>query len=222
MALRSIKSFVLRQGRMTDAQKTAAATLQPLYGIDIRTTYFDDFYTPEDDLTLEIGFGMGDSLFALAQAFPHKKYLGIEVHPPGIGRLLRLIETAGLTNLRVIQEDAILVLKEFIPDASLNEVQLFFPDPWPKKRHHKRRIVQPHFAQLIAQKLKPSGLFHLATDWQPYAEHMMEVLSKEPAFTNAAGVGEYSPRDDRPLSKFEQKGQQKGHAIFDLRFLRCP
>ncbi len=222
MVLRSIKSFVVRQGRMTDAQKAATASLQPRYGIDIHTTCFDHFFTSEDDLTLEIGFGMGDSLFALAEANPHKKYMGIEVHPPGIGRLLRLIEASGLDNIRVIQDDAISVLKNFIPDASLNEVQLFFPDPWHKKRHHKRRIVNDAFIRLIAQKLKSEGLFHLATDWQPYAESMMEVLTPSSLFKNLAGEGQFSPRGDRPLSKFESRGMKLGHQIFDLQFLKSP
>lgn len=222
MVLRSIKSFVVRQGRMTDAQKAASANLQPRYGIDIKTARFDDFYTPENELTLEIGFGMGDSLFALAEAHPHKKYIGIEVHPPGIGRLLRLTEASSLDNIRVIQDDAVSILKDFIPDASLNEVQLFFPDPWHKKRHHKRRIVNDVFIRLIAQKLKPEGLFHLATDWQPYAESMLEILTPSPLFKNLAGEGQFSPRGDRPLSKFESRGIKLGHQIFDLRFLKCP
>ncbi len=221
MVLRSIKSFVVRQGRMTEAQKTAAVLLQPRYGININTAKFNDFYTLEDELTLEIGFGMGDSIFALAQAFPHKKYIGIEVHPPGIGRLLRLIEASGLNNIRVIQDDAISVLKDFIPDVSLNEVQLFFPDPWHKKRHHKRRIVNDAFIHLIAQKLKPEGLFHLATDWQPYAESMMTILTPSPLFKNLAGTDQFSPRGDRPLSKFENRGMKLGHQIFDLQFLKC-
>ncbi len=215
---RQIKSFALRQGRKTRAQQEAMQQFWPQFGIDPRTQTFADCFSPEAHLVLEIGFGMGDTLLAMAAAEPQNTFIGIEVHSPGVGRLLHLVGCHQIQNIRVIQADAVEVLRDFFPDASLERVQLFFPDPWPKKRHFKRRIVQPEFVQLIAKKLKASGLFHLATDWQPYAEHMLTTLSQNSELTNIAGKGQFTDRGDRPMTKFEQRGCDLGHAIFDLKF----
>ncbi len=215
---RVIKSYVLRQGRLTRGQQQALERLSDIYGIDYSPEMLelDTLYTHTAPVTLEIGFGNGESLIQQAAARPDNNYLGIEVHRPGVGRLLSLIEKAGLSNLRVINHDAVEVLQQQIPDQSLDCVQLFFPDPWHKKRHHKRRIVNDNFVRLVQQKLKPGGLFHLATDWQDYAEHMLTVMEQAEGFTNTAGEGSYAKNTGRPLTKFEQRGQQLGHGVWDL------
>lgn len=237
---RPIRSFVRREGRLTKGQQRALDDLWAQFGIDSAgpdTLETDRLAHPEPVLdfsslfnteagstqntVLEIGFGNGASLVEMAAAQPDNNYLGIEVHRPGVGNLIRLLGEQGLQNVRVICDDAVQVLKHRIADASLDRVQLFFPDPWHKKRHHKRRIVSPEFAALIAQKLKPGGIFHLATDWEDYAEQMMEVLSAAPDYQNLAAKGEYSPRPEwRPLTKFEQRGQRLGHGVWDLLFQR--
>jgi len=235
---RPIRSFVRREGRLTRGQQRAMDTLWADFGVD---TPGVETLEPErhalvaelldldalfgrdtsGDRVLEIGFGMGQSLAEMAALFPRNDYLGIEVHRPGVGTLLRLLEERDLHNVRVICDDAVQVLKHHLPDACLDRVQLYFPDPWHKKRHHKRRMVTPEFSALIARKLKPGGVFHLATDWENYAEQMMDVLSAAPAFRNMAGDGGYSPRPDwRPLTKFEQRGQRLGHGVWDLLFER--
>ena len=170
---------------------------------------------------LEIGFGNGGSLAQMAKANPQNNYLGIEVHRPGVGNLLLQIEQDNISNIRVICADAVEVLEQMIPDASLYRVQLFFPDPWHKKKHHKRRIVQKPFVELLRQKLIIGGVFHMATDWQDYAEHMMVVMSEAEGFNNQSGAGEYAERPDyRPLTKFEQRGHRLGHSVWDLLFER--
>jgi tRNA (guanine-N7-)-methyltransferase len=167
---------------------------------------------------LEIGFGMGQATAQIAAALPGTDFIGIEVHPPGVGGLLKLIGEQQLTNLRLIRHDAVEVLDEMIAPASLAGVHIFFPDPWHKKRHHKRRLIQPAFVSALVTKLAPGGRLHCATDWQPYAEQMLEVLSAEPALVNCAGSG-YAPRPDyRPLTKFEARGLQLGHGVWDLVF----
>jgi len=172
-------------------------------------------------VTLEIGFGNGDTLALLAERNPDRNYFGIEVHRPGVGRLLRNIEKHGLDNLRVGNHDAVEVLKQQIPDASLDAVLLYFPDPWPKKRHHKRRIVQPEFAELIATKLAPGGRWHLATDWENYAEHMLEVLNACPELENLSPTGDWVERPpERPETHFERRGKRLGHQVWDLMFRR--
>lgn len=211
--MRTIKSFVIRQGRMTPAQKQAFENLNPLYFIDISNPEHANLFKNHQNIVLEIGFGMGDALLHYAKSNPDTLYLGIEVHPPGIGRVLRFVETLQLQNIRIIQGDAIEALQNFIPDESLAAVHLFFPDPWPKARHHKRRIVNIAFADLIAKKLKAQGKFHLATDWENYAEWMNEVLNPHPAFKKIS-----EDRGNRPLTKFEQRGIHLGHSIFDLYF----
>lgn len=237
---RPIRSFVRREGRLTKGQQRALDDLWGQFGIDsagpdtleperialneplldLDRLFAREPHSPRQ-MVLEIGFGNGASLAEMAAAQADVDYLGIEVHRPGVGNLLRLLGENDLHNVRVICDDAVQVLKHRIADACLDRVQLFFPDPWHKKRHHKRRIVSPEFAALIAQKLKPGGVFHLATDWEDYAEQMMEVLSATPGYQNLAGAGQYSPRPDwRPLTKFEQRGQRLGHGVWDLLFER--
>ena len=215
---RTIKSYVLRQGRLTRGQQQALDQLWPVYGIDFKPERLDldTLFNRPAAITLEVGFGNGDSLMQQAASNPQNNYLGIEVHRPGVGRLLHLADNAGITNVRVINHDAVEVLQLQIPDQSLDCVQLFFPDPWHKKRHHKRRIIKAEFIQLIHQKLKPGGLFHLATDWQDYAEHMLAEMEQAKKFSNTAGKGNYAENTDRPLTKFEQRGQRLGHGIWDL------
>jgi tRNA (guanine-N7-)-methyltransferase len=222
---RSIRSFVRREGRLTRGQQRALAVLWPQFGIDRGDSLLDleALFGRAAPKVLEIGFGMGTSLAAMAAARPEWDFVGIEVHRPGVGTLLRQVEAQGLRNVRVICDDAVEVLKQRIPDASLDRVLLFFPDPWHKKRHHKRRIVQPDFVALVAIKLKPGGVFHLATDWEDYAEHMLAVVGASPAFRNLAGAGCYAPRSaERPLTKFEQRGRRLGHGVWDLLFERAP
>lgn len=218
--MRHIRSFVRREGRMTNSQQRALDTLWPRFGIDPETPIEPTaLFGREAPTHLEIGFGMGHALFELAKTHPDEHYIGIEVHRPGVGRLLDEVDKSGLTNVRVLKHDAIEALKQQIPDNSLDSVMLFFPDPWHKKRHHKRRIVQPPFIALIRQKLKPGGLFHLATDWEEYAEWMMEILSQTEGMENRAGAQQFSPRpDSRPVTKFEQRGLRLGHGVWDLLF----
>ena len=221
---RPIRSFVRREGRITPSQQRALARLWPRYGLDAGEQLFDlaEIYGRHATRVLEIGFGDGVSLLRQAQAHPESDYLGIEVHRPGVGRLLRALERAELTNVRVICEDAVTVLRRNIPEQSLDVVQLFFPDPWPKKRHHKRRIVQPEFVELVRTRLREGGRFHLATDWEAYAQHMMVILSEAPGYHNVAGSGSFVSRpDSRPLTKFELRGQRLGHRVWDLIFERC-
>jgi tRNA (guanine-N7-)-methyltransferase len=220
---RTIRSFVQRAGRITGAQERALEQLWPRFGIDFSPIPldFDSIFGRSAPRTLEIGIGDGETLLALAALHPERDFLGVEVHRPGVGHCLLGIESGGLTNVRLIAQDAVEVLERQLPDRSLDEVLLYFPDPWPKKRHHKRRIVQPAFAELLATRLKPGGSFRLATDWAPYAEHMLEVLRASPAFTNASPAGDYVPRPaSRPLTKFERRGERLGHEVFDLEFRR--
>jgi len=220
---RGIKSFVQRAGRITRAQERAMAELWPLWGVEFSPAPLDldALFGRRASRVLEIGIGDGETLLALAAAHPGRDYLGIEVHRPGVGHCLLGIESRGLANVRLSSHDAVEVLEQQVPDASLDEALLYFPDPWPKKRHHKRRIVQPAFVELLARKLKPGGTFRLATDWAPYAEHMLEVLRASPSFTNASPSGDYVPRpDSRPQTKFERRGERLGHEVFDLAFTR--
>ncbi|MCF6253758.1 MAG: tRNA (guanosine(46)-N7)-methyltransferase TrmB [Thiomicrorhabdus sp.] len=218
-----IKSFALRQGRLSQAQQKAIDTLWPTFGLEVDNTLLDfsQVFHRDAPTIVEIGFGMGKSLAEMAEANPDNNYIGIDVHRPGVGALLRLIAEKELTNIRVFNHDAIEVLEQCIPKNSLAGLYLFFPDPWHKTRHHKRRILQPAFAQSIAQHLKIGGHFHMATDWENYAEHMMEVMSMAPNYRNTAGEKVYTPRPDyRPLTKFEQRGQRLGHGVWDLIFER--
>ncbi len=222
---RTIRSFVLREGRMTDSQKNAIAENWSCYGLDVTGDTLDmkDVFQRRAPTFLEIGFGMGGSLVAMAEVSPENNYIGIEVHRPGVGRLLMDVREKKLTNLKVFNHDAVEVLKQAIADESLDGVFLFFPDPWPKARHHKRRIVQPEFAALVAQKLKPGGFFHMATDWADYAESMLKVMNAMPMYVNrAADGGAVDKPSYRPRTKFEQRGRRLGHDIWDLIFERRP
>jgi tRNA (guanine-N7-)-methyltransferase len=219
---RPIRSFVLRQGRLTAAQQRAIETGMPRFGVAYapKMLAFDTLFgRKESPKVLEIGFGMGDSTAAIAAANPDIDYLGIEVHGPGVGNLLRLIEASDLKNLRLIQHDAVEVLNNMIADGSLDGVHIFFPDPWHKKRHHKRRLIQGPFVNMLCSKLKAGAYLHVATDWQEYAEWVLEVLNAEPLLQNTAA--DYAPRPDyRPLTKFEKRGIKLGHGVWDLIFLR--
>ncbi len=219
--MRPVRSFVLRQGRLTKGQDDALERLWPIYGIERANTVLeiDALFRQKSPLTLEIGFGDGVSLATMAEAAPEKNFIGIEVHRPGVGRLLHLIEEKKLTNLRVMDDDAVEIIKNRIPEKSLDTVQLFFPDPWHKKRHNKRRIVQNDFVSLIASRLKVGGVFHLATDWEDYAIHMAEIMDASDDFKSLApaSTAPYSPKPDtRPTTKFETRGLKLGHGVWDL------
>jgi tRNA (guanine-N7-)-methyltransferase len=219
--LRRIRSFVRREGRLTKGQQRALSELFPRYGIklDQGRLDLDVLFGRQAFRVLEIGFGNGASLAQIAACHPENDYLGIEVHRPGVGNLLLQIEKQGLTNIRVSNDDAVEVLEQQVPDDSLDAVYLFFPDPWHKKKHHKRRIVQPLFVQLLSRKLKTGGIFHMATDWEDYAEYMLQVMTAAEGYMNLAGEGNYIKRPEyRPLTKFEQRGQRLGHGVWDLIF----
>ncbi|MEJ1365806.1 MAG: tRNA (guanosine(46)-N7)-methyltransferase TrmB [Candidatus Sedimenticola sp. (ex Thyasira tokunagai)] len=221
---RPIKSYVLRTGRMTPGQERAFDRLWPQFGIDFngQPLEFAQLFGNSNPVFIEIGFGNGESLAQMAAAAPENNYLGIEVHRPGVGHLLLKIEELKLKNLRVIQHDAVEVLTQGVADATLAGLFLFFPDPWHKKRHHKRRILKPSFVSLLERVIRPGGFFHAATDWEPYAEQMLEVMSAaDNTFDNSAGKGAFTPRPTyRPLTKFEQRGHRLGHGVWDLIFLR--
>lgn len=215
---RTIRSFVLRQGRLTKGQQHALKTVWPLYGIDQSDTLLDfqDLFGRDAPITLEIGFGNGDSLAEMAKAAPERDFIGIEVHRPGVGRLLHLVNEYKLTNVRVINDDAVEVLKNRIPKHSLDRIQLFFPDPWHKKKHNKRRIVQETFLQQVHPLLKSEGIFHLATDWEPYAEHMSDIMEASPNFQSISNTPFSERPEYRPLTKFENRGIKLGHGVWDL------
>ena len=208
---RPIRSYVLRQGRTTPAQQRALKELFPKYGIAFSSAKLHSArYAP---LVLEVGSGMGETTIAIAKAHPEADFIAVEVHAPGVGALLNAIERERLTNVRVIRHDAVEVLERMVEDASLVAIHLFFPDPWPKKRHHKRRLVQPDVAALMARKLMAGGTLHAATDWPDYAEQMAAVFGAEPLLEPAAGG--FAPR---PATKFESRGRRLGHPIRDLHF----
>ncbi|MEW5682892.1 MAG: tRNA (guanosine(46)-N7)-methyltransferase TrmB [Pseudomonadota bacterium] len=219
--MRRIRSFVLREGRLTKGQQHALDTYWADYGVDYQPQLIDlpALFGRDNHKVLEIGFGMGKSLVQMAKAAPEKDFIGIEVHKPGVGACLADAVAQQVKNLKVFEHDAVEVLEQMVADNSLDTVQLFFPDPWHKKRHHKRRIVQPAFVQLLRRKLKPGGVFHMATDWENYAEHMLEVMSQAEGFVNLASDSRYVERPEhRPLTKFEQRGQRLGHGVWDLMF----
>lgn len=218
---RAIRSYVVRAGRMGTGQVRALAELAPRWVLPYaaQPADFAAAFGREAPRVVEIGFGMGDATAQIAAARPDTDFIGIEVHPPGVGALLQRIEQRGLTNLRIVQHDAVEVLEHMVAPASLSGVHVFFPDPWHKKRHHKRRLIQPAFVALLASRLAPGGYLHCATDWQPYAEQMLEVLSAEPLLANR--FEGYAPRPDyRPLTKFENRGLKLGHGVWDLVFER--
>jgi tRNA (guanine-N7-)-methyltransferase len=220
-ARRSIRSFVVRAGRMGPGQTRALTEFGPRFVLPYAPAPFDfaASFGRAAPRVLEIGFGMGDATAAIAQALPGTDFIGVEVHTPGVGALLKQIGERGLTNLRLIQHDAVDVLQQMIAPGSLSGVHVFFPDPWHKKKHNKRRLIQPEFVRLLAERLAPGGYLHCATDWQPYAEQMLQVLSAEPALRNTAAG--YAPRPDyRPLTKFEDRGLKLGHGVWDLVFVK--
>ncbi|EKF74371.1 hypothetical protein A11A3_09230 [Alcanivorax hongdengensis A-11-3] len=219
--MRKVRSFVLREGRLTAGQRNALDTLWPRFGLERRDGLLDagKVFGRDAPRVLEIGYGMGQSLAAMAEAAPDQDFIGIEVHRPGVGALLMDIEQRGLSNLRSYCDDAVEILELCIPDGSLARVQLYFPDPWHKKKHHKRRIVQPAWVALVQRKLASGGILHMATDWEHYAEHMMEVMKEASGFHNLAGEGAFSPRPSwRPETKFERRGEKLGHGVWDLLF----
>ena len=221
LSKRHIRSFVLRQGRVSPAQQRAVETLLPRFGIPYSAQPLDlsQAFGRTAPKILEIGFGMGDSTATIAQAAPENDYLALEVHTPGVGNLLKLIAAQQIPNIRIIQHDAVEVLRDMIEDVSLSGAHIFFPDPWHKARHNKRRLIQAPFVAQLVQKLKPGGYLHVATDWQDYAEQVLRVLSAEPLLENTAA--DYAPRPEyRPLTKFEQRGIRLGHGVWDLVFRR--
>lgn len=222
---RGIKSYVLRAGRMTQAQSRGIEEVWPRLGLSLAggRQNLDALFGRSAPRVVEIGFGMGKSLIKQAESHPDTDFIGIEVHAPGVGKLLDEADKRGLTNLRVYREDALAVLEQCLPPASLSALQLFFPDPWPKKKHHKRRIVQPAFVELVRTRLAASGTLHMATDWEAYAEWMAEVMDAAPGYINtaAADTAPWVPRPDfRPLTKFEARGESLGHGVWDLIYRR--
>ena len=222
-AHRPLRSYVLRQGRISHAQQRAYETLLPLFALPYQPNLIDldQVFGRSAPKILEIGFGMGESTAAIAAQQPHRDFIGVEVHTPGVGSLLKQIGERNLHNLRIIQHDAVEVLQYMIGENTLHGVHIFFPDPWPKTRHHKRRLIQAEFVRLVASRLQPGAYLHLATDWQAYAEHILDTLAQQPLLQNTAPG--YAPRPDyRPLTKFEQRGLKLGHGVWDIVFRKHP
>ncbi|QOL26846.1 tRNA (guanosine(46)-N7)-methyltransferase TrmB [Thalassotalea sp. LPB0316] len=221
--IRTVRSFVKREGRLTKGQAHALENFWSEMGLNHEDGMIDSkaLFGNDNPVTLEIGFGMGKSLVEMAKNAPDVNFIGVEVHRPGVGACIALAQEEGVKNLKVYEHDAIEILADCIPDQSLTTVQLFFPDPWHKKKHHKRRIVQPEFVETIRQKLKVGGVFHMATDWENYAECMLEDMQSAPGYKNLSPTNDYVPRpDSRPLTKFEQRGHRLGHGVWDLQFSR--
>lgn len=221
--VQKIRSFVKREGRLTKGQAKALEQFWPTMGLEHKNGLlnFDDVFSRTAPVVLEIGFGMGKSLVEMAANEPDKDFVGIEVHRPGVGTCMADASEQNVTNLRVYEHDAVEVFADCIPNQSLDRLQLFFPDPWHKKRHHKRRIVQPEFVEKLRSKLKIGGVFHMATDWENYAENMLEVMQGAKGFKNISLSNDYVPRpENRPLTKFEQRGHRLGHGVWDLMFER--
>lgn len=220
---RKVRSFVLRTGRITAAQSNAMDSQWPEYGLDQADGLLDlpKVFGRDRPVALEIGFGMGDSLLTMAEQNPEQDFIGIEVHTPGVGSLLAGVAEKGVDNIRVYREDAVPVLADCFPEQSLDTVQIFFPDPWHKKRHHKRRLIQQPFLDLLLPRIKPGGVLHIATDWQHYAEQCLELLNAETRLRNMAEDSTYVPRPaSRPVTKFERRGERLGHGVWDLVFER--
>lgn len=221
--IRNIRSFVLRKGRLTIAQQHALDELWPHYGIEHRETVlvFEDHFEREAEVIVEIGFGNGESTWRMAQQEPDKNFIGIEVHEPGVGQLLMALEEHAIENVRIFCGDAVPFLQTRIADDSLAGVRIYFADPWPKKRHHKRRLIQPAFVDQLARCIKKDGLLHMATDWQPYAEHILEVMQSRTDFANLSPTGDYCERPEwRPYTKYEERGETLGHEVRDLLYRR--
>lgn len=221
--IRKVRSFVKREGRLTNGQAKALEQFWDVMGLSHSQGMInaEALFENTNPVVLEIGFGMGKSLVEMAKNAPELNFIGIEVHRPGVGACIGLAQEEGVKNLKVYEHDAIEILADCIPDASLTTVQLFFSDPWHKKKHHKRRIVQPEFVETIRQKLKVGGVFHMATDWENYAECMLDDMNSAPGYKNLSETNDYVPRpDSRPLTKFENRGQRLGHGVWDIQFLR--
>ncbi|TXI96972.1 MAG: tRNA (guanosine(46)-N7)-methyltransferase TrmB [Neisseriales bacterium] len=220
---REIKSFVLRQGKITQGQQRAIEELMPVYGLRYTGEKLDltSAFGRDNPKIVEIGFGMGNATWQIAQNNPENDYLGIEVHLPGVGSLLMQMRDNDVRNLRVIRHDAVEVLRNMLADDSISGFHIYFPDPWHKKRHHKRRIIQSEFVNLLCQKLKSGGYIHLATDWEEYATWMLNILQSNPQLANQSTSSDYVPRPDyRPLTKFENRGMKLGHGVWDLIFIK--
>jgi tRNA (guanine-N7-)-methyltransferase len=220
---RPVRSFVLRGGRLTGGQKRALDEFWPRFGIEKGESLLDFkiLFGSDASVIMEIGFGNGDATWQMAQAHPAENYLGVEVHQPGVGHLLLKMKQHGITNIRIANDDAVEFLGQRVPEESLDGVRIYFPDPWPKKRHHKRRLIQPSLIELLASRMCPGALLHLATDWEPYAEHMLEVMSLSQGFVNLSPSGNYCDRPEwRPQTKYERRGERLGHQVRDLLFRR--
>jgi tRNA (guanine-N7-)-methyltransferase len=214
-----VRSFVRREGRITPAQQRALSSLWPRYGFDADAPLTDSMtlFGRHAPLEVEIGCGNGDALLSMAAERVDHDFIGIEVYRPGVGKLLAGIEGAGLENVRICNRDAVEVVRDCLPPESVTRILVLFPDPWPKKRHHKRRLLQPGFVRLLAERLLPGGELLIATDWREYAEFAMEAVSGEPLLRNVCGAGQFAPRPDtRPVTKFERRGQRLGHEVFDI------
>jgi tRNA (guanine-N7-)-methyltransferase len=222
---RPVRSFVLRGGRLTDGQKRALDELWPRWGVESGSGMLDlsTLFGDDRPVILEIGFGNGEATWRMAEAEPQHNFLAVEVHRPGVGRLLLRLEERGIGNVRVVCADAVQLLRERAPPVSLDGVRIYFPDPWPKKRHHKRRILQPAFVELLASRMRSGAILHLATDWAPYAEYMLDVLRGSGRFENLSPAGASCPRPEwRPRTKYERRGERLGHPVIDLVFRRLP
>jgi tRNA (guanine-N7-)-methyltransferase len=219
---RPVRSFVLRPGRLTGGQKRALDELWPLYGIPAGRAPLDFAGLFENDhpVIMEIGFGDGNATWQMALQHPEQNFLGVEVHKPGVGRLLLMLEEKKIRNVRIACEDAVDLLRDRVKAMSLGGVRIYFPDPWPKKRHHKRRLIQPPFIELLAARMRPGAILHMATDWEPYAEHMMEVMQGSPEFENLSPGGSSGRPEWRPETKYEKRGERLGHRVCDLVFRR--
>ncbi len=220
---RKIKSYVLRAGRVSNRQQQGLDLWLKDYELLLGDSPWDytEIFRRSSEVIVEIGFGMGSSLLTMAKENPHLDYIGIEVHKAGVGSLVADLHDHHLANVRVVAHDAVEVFQTQLADGSLAGVQIFFPDPWHKKRHHKRRLIQPEFIELLVKKIKSGGFIHCATDWQEYAEHILEVLTNDRALTNQQKEGAYAPRpESRPLTKFEQRGERLGHGVWDLLFIK--
>ena len=219
---RPVRSFVRREGRMTTAQKRALADLWTIYGINDDATPVDEhLFGDPRDLTLEIGFGDGDTLVTMASEEPEAGFIGIDPHRPGVGRTLLQLESQSIDNVRIIIGDGAQLLPQLIASASLARVLVLFPDPWPKKRHHKRRLLNPEFLQMISDKLKPAGTLHIATDWAEYAGEILIAIESTPGLVNATGVGQFAIKPKwRPTTKYERRGLKLGHSVFDIAAIR--
>jgi len=220
---RAVRSYVLRAGRVTEGQKRALEELWPVFGVESEKAPLDfgKLFGNDRPVIMEIGFGNGEATWQMARAHPEENFLGVEVHKPGVGRLLLKVEEHGLENIRIACDDAVEVLRRQVADNSLAGVRIYFPDPWPKKRHHKRRIVQAPFVALLASKMREGGVLHLATDWEPYAEYMLEVMQSAREFENLSpSDGCCAKPEWRPLTKYEKRGERLGHKVSDLLFRR--